>query len=31
VKKDPLRALLFSPDRPEPFAALHTLADDDTL
>ncbi len=31
VNKDALSALLFSPDRPEPFAALHTLADDDTL
>ena len=28
VNQDPLRALLFAPDRPEPFAALHTLADD---
>jgi hypothetical protein len=25
---DPLRALFFSPDRREPFAALHSLADD---
>jgi hypothetical protein len=25
---DPLRALFFSPDRPEPFAALHSLADE---
>jgi hypothetical protein len=25
---DPLRALFFSPDRPEPFAALHALADE---
>ncbi|HUP62139.1 MAG TPA: S8 family serine peptidase [Thermoanaerobaculia bacterium] len=25
---DPLRALLFAPDRNEPFAALHSLADD---
>jgi subtilisin family serine protease len=25
---DPLRALFFSSDRPEPFAALHSLADD---
>ncbi|MEO5509004.1 MAG: peptidase S8, partial [Longimicrobiales bacterium] len=25
---DPLRALFFSPDRKEPFAALHALADD---
>lgn len=25
---DPLRALFFAPDRREPFAALHTLADD---
>lgn len=25
---DPLRALFFSPDRREPFAALHALADD---
>ncbi|HEX3556811.1 MAG TPA: S8 family serine peptidase [Thermoanaerobaculia bacterium] len=25
---DPLRALFFAPDRPEPFAALHALADD---
>lgn len=25
--RDPLRALFFSPDRPEPFAALHSLAD----
>lgn len=28
VNQDPLRALLFAPDRPEPFAALHTLADE---
>lgn len=26
--RDPLRSLFFSPDRPEPFAALHSLADD---
>jgi hypothetical protein len=25
---DPLRALFFSPDRKEPFAALHALADE---
>ena len=25
---DPLRALFFAPDRREPFAALHALADD---
>lgn len=25
---DPLQALFFGPDRPEPFAALHALADD---
>jgi ABC-type transporter Mla subunit MlaD len=25
---DPLRALFFGPDRKEPFAALHSLADD---
>jgi hypothetical protein len=25
---DPLRALFFSSDRPEPFAALHSLADE---
>jgi hypothetical protein len=25
---DPLRALFFSPDRAEPFAALHALADE---
>lgn len=29
VSQDPLRALLFAPERREPFAALHTLADDD--
>jgi hypothetical protein len=28
VAADPLRALFFSPDRKEPFAALHALADD---
>jgi hypothetical protein len=28
VAADPLRRLLFSPDRKEPFAALHALADD---
>jgi hypothetical protein len=28
VHQDPLRALMFAPDRPEPFAALHSLADD---
>jgi subtilisin family serine protease len=27
VARDPLRSLLLSPDRREPFAALHTLAD----
>jgi hypothetical protein len=26
--RDPLRALFFGPDRKEPFAALHSLADD---
>jgi subtilisin family serine protease len=31
VNQDPLRALLFAPDRPEPFAALHTLADDNSF
>ena len=25
---DPLRALFFAPDRREPFAALHALADE---
>jgi subtilisin family serine protease len=28
VQGDALRALFFAPERPEPFAALHTLADD---
>lgn len=28
VAGDPLRALFFAPDRREPFAALHSLADD---
>lgn len=28
VNEDPLKALMFAPDRAEPFAALHTLADD---
>ena len=28
VNQDPLRALLFAPDRPEPFAALHTFAEE---
>lgn len=27
VHRDPLRALLFAPDRPEPFAMLHSFAD----
>ena len=29
-ESDPLRALFFSPDRREPFAALHLLGDDTT-
>jgi hypothetical protein len=29
VGRDPLRELLFSPERPEPFAALHTLAEEE--
>ena len=29
-ESDPLRALFFSPDRKEPFAALHLLGDDTT-
>lgn len=28
VSKDPLKSLLFAPDRQEPFAALHSFADD---
>ena len=31
VAKDPLQALMFAPDRAEPFAALHTLADDNNF
>jgi hypothetical protein len=30
VAADPLRTLFFAPDRREPFAALHALADDDS-
>ncbi len=28
VSQDPLRALMFAPERPEPFAALHSFADE---
>lgn len=31
VKADPLQSLLFSPSRPEPFAALHALAEEHWL